>query len=167
MTNATKFETPFEGLRIQARSKKTHDQLLLALLADIGKTPVSLEDLAKNHPDWESYSEEVKRLTGPSGFILFGLIDHGAWLSKKGSFPQATRVILGNPLIAITMLRHDIRAGLFAPVELLIYEQEEGSSIMYVQPSSLMAVEPDEGLLKAASILDQKLEALVLKCASD
>jgi hypothetical protein len=29
------------------------------------------------------------------------------------------RVILGNPLIAITMLRHEVTAGLFAPVECL------------------------------------------------
>lgn len=166
MTRQTRVETPFEGVRIITHSSKTHDQLIDALLADIGKTPVNLADLAQNHADWNAYSTKVESLAGPSGFILFGLIDHGAWLRKEGVYPQATRVILGNPLIAITMLQHDIRAGLFAPVEVLIYEEEEGgSSILYLQPSSLMVVEPDEDLKKAARVLDQKLEALVLKSA--
>ena len=33
----------------------------------------------------------------------------------------------GNPLIAITMIRHDITAGLFAPVEILVTEKDERS----------------------------------------
>jgi hypothetical protein len=41
---------------------------------------------------------------------------------------KALRVILGNPLIAITMLRHDLTAGLFAPVELLLLEEEGNRS---------------------------------------
>ncbi|WP_410803233.1 DUF302 domain-containing protein [Paraburkholderia sp. SIMBA_053] len=32
----------------------------------------------------------------------------------------AVRIILGNPLIAITVMRLDVTAGLFAPVELLL-----------------------------------------------
>ena len=71
------------------------------------------------------------------------------------------RVIIGNPLIAITMLRHDLTAGLFAPVELLVVEEDNGrSSVTYVQPSSLMVVEPNPPLLAAARELDAKLAAL-------
>ena len=38
------------------------------------------------------------------------------------------RTVVGNPLIAIAMLRHDVTAGLFAPVELLLTEEENGRS---------------------------------------
>ena len=53
------------------------------------------------------------------------------------------RWILGNPLIAITMIRHDITAGLFAPVEILVTEKERGpgTTITYVRPSSLIFIE--------------------------
>ncbi len=69
--------------------------------------------------------------------------------------------MIGNPLIAITMLRHDVTAGLFAPVELLITEEENGrSALTYVVPSSLMVVEPNEPLRAAALELDAKLAAL-------
>lgn len=37
---------------------------------------------------------------------------------------------------------------------------------MYVKPSSLMVVEPNKELLAAAQILDEKLQALVVKVAS-
>lgn len=70
-------------------------------------------------------------------------------------------MIIGNPLIAITMLRHDVTAGLFAPVELLVVgEDDDHSSLTYVQPSSLMVVEPNGPLLAAAHDLDSKLAAL-------
>jgi hypothetical protein len=62
------------------------------------------------------------------------------------------------------MLKHDVNAGLFAPVELLLVaEPQGGSRVMYLKPSSLMVVETDDDLLSAARILDEKLKALVLK----
>ena len=73
------------------------------------------------------------------------------------------RWILGNPLIAITMMRHDITAGLFAPVELLLFENEsgDGSTVIYDLPSSPMAIERHPTLLEAAHELDRKLQTLV------
>jgi uncharacterized protein (DUF302 family) len=51
------------------------------------------------------------------------------------------RFIIGNPTIAITMLRDDLTAGLFAPVELILIEESDGGcSLTYVRPSSLMVV---------------------------
>jgi hypothetical protein len=77
------------------------------------------------------------------------------------------RVIIGNPLIAITMLRHDFTAGLFAPVELLLLEEADGrGSLTFVTPSSLMVIAPNEPLLTAAQRLDEKLEALAVKVVS-
>jgi uncharacterized protein (DUF302 family) len=77
---------------------------------------------------------------------------------------RVLRVILGNPLIAITMWRHDVSAGLFAPVELLLMDEGEGrSSLTYVKPSSLMVVEHNLELLSAAEKLDAKLAELAAR----
>jgi uncharacterized protein (DUF302 family) len=92
--------------------------------------------------------------------MLFGVFDHGQWIAKTGIDRKVLRVIIGNPLIAITMIRHDVTAGLFAPVELLLIEEDTGSSLIYVQPSSLMVTEPNPSLLAAARELDAKLGAL-------
>jgi hypothetical protein len=77
--------------------------------------------------------------------------------------PYRKLAIFGNPLIALTMLRHDYTAGLFVPPELLLAESEDGPgcNITYVLPSSLIAVEENPQLLAAALALDAKIEAFV------
>jgi uncharacterized protein (DUF302 family) len=72
------------------------------------------------------------------------------------------RWILGNPLFAITMIQHDITAGLFAPVEILLTEAEgRGTTITYVRPSSLMVIDENEPLMEAAAKLDKKVDDLI------
>jgi hypothetical protein len=71
-------------------------------------------------------------------------------------------------LIAITMLRHDLSAGLFAPVEMLVTALESGSGtqIIYIKPSSLMCVPgTSPELRQAAGVLDDKLSRLVADIA--
>jgi uncharacterized protein (DUF302 family) len=160
-------EIPFQGVRVRYDSTKSYDELVAALLADIGERPVPIDDFPKTFDTWESYRREVESHVGPSGFILFATLDHGAWISKTGIDRKALRIILGNPLLAITMLRHDVTAGLFAPVEVLLVDQGDGgSSLTYVKPSSLMVVHDNPELLSAAQGLDAKLAALAAKVTS-
>ena len=160
-------ETQFDGVRVRYDSAKSYDELLAALLADIGDTPVRINEIAVAADSWQAYQEKVEPHAGPSGFMLFALLDHGAWIAKAGIDRKVMRVILGNPLIAITMLRHDVSAGLFAPVELLVMDERDNrSSLTYVKPSSLMVVEHNPELLSAAEKLDAKLAALANKVTS-
>lgn len=153
-------ETRFDGVRVRYASTKSYDELVAALLADIGDVPVPINDIPTAGDEWPAYEEKVRPYVGPSGFMLFALLDHGAWIPKAGIDRRVLRVILGNPLIAITMIRHDVTAGLFAPVELLILDEPGGSSLTYVKPSSLMVIEDNPELLSAAEELDAKLAAL-------
>ena len=154
-------EIPFGGIRLRFDSSKSFDELVGALLADVGDTPVQIDDIGARFESWESYEHEVQSHVGPSGFMLFALWNHGGWIKKAGIGRKVLRVVIGNPLIAITMLRHDVTAGLFAPVELLLTEEENGrSSLTYVVPSSLMVVEPNPSLRAAALELDAKLSAV-------
>lgn len=45
----------------------------------------------------------------------------------------------GNLLVAITMLKHGLTAGLAVPVELLVLERKEGVDLIYQLPSALIA----------------------------
>ena len=99
--------------------------------------------------------------------MLFSEIDHGGWIPIFGLQRNAVRWIFGNPLIAIMMLRHDIAAGLFVPVELLLVNNPAGGAILiYVRPSSLIAVDDNPELLAAARALDAKFEALVARATA-
>lgn len=161
-------ELPFSGVRVRFDSDKTFDELSADLLADIGTGPAQITDLqALADRDWNAFAADVQRQAGPSGFMLMHLIDHGLWLPAAGVERRALRVILGNPLIAITMIRHDLTAGLFAPVEVLLTEEDDDhSALTYVKPSSLMVVEENPPLLAAALVLDGKLAALAKKVST-
>ena len=160
-------EIPFHGVRMRYDSAKSFDEVVAALLDDVGDEPVPIDDFATRFATWEAYEREVQSHVGSSGFMLFATLDHGAWIKKTGIERNLLRVVIGNPLIAITMLRHDVTAGLFAPVELLVAEEQpDRSSLTYVVPSSLMVVEENEPLRAAAVALDAKLAALAAKVTS-
>jgi len=164
MTTFKPREIPFTGIRIRFDSKRRFDEVVKALLADVGEKPLMIDDLPAKFESWESYKAEVESHVGPSGFILFAVLNHGAWIKKVHIHKKVLRLVIGNPLLAITMLRHDLTAGLFAPVELIVVEEDQyRSSLTYVRPSSLMVVETNEPLLAAAKELDTKLQALAAK----
>ena len=103
--------------------------------------------------------------------MIFQEFDHGLWtpLFGVGSGLKSKRIILGNPLIGITVLKHDLTAGLAVPVELLLLENEDkaSTSLVYQLPSALIAgPTKDSELLSVAKTLDEKLEALVQHIAS-
>lgn len=167
MSQSDPCETRFDGIRVRYDSTKSYDEMVAALLEDVGDQPVPIDDFPKTLYGWESYRKQVEFHVGPSGFMLFTLFNHGAWIKKAGINRNVLRVIIGNPLIAITMLRHDVTAGLFAPVELLVVEEgKDHASLTYIKPSSLIVVEPNPALCAAAEELDAKLAALAAKVAA-
>lgn len=162
---ATTENYSFDGLRTVVETPISFDEVLTRLRAQMGEVSAAeVVGLAKGSISEADYVRlATERYVGESGFILFAEIDHGGWLPVFGIHRRIVRWILGNPLIAVTMIRHDITAGLFAPVELLAIENENGrgTSIVYVRPSSLMVISDNPPLRQAAVALDEKFDALV------
>ena len=161
---------PFQGIRIEVDTTVSFDEVLSQLRRLMGDASVpQVVTLAKEATTEAEFIQRVQeRLVGESGFMLFQEIDHGGWLPRFGINRRVVRWILGNPLTAITMIRHDITAGLFAPVEILVTEKERGpgTTITYVRPSSLIFIEVNPPLHAAAKALDEKLEALIAKATA-
>lgn len=104
----------------------------------------------------------LESMVGPSGFMLFRTSNHGALLRIVGKPRKAMQYLVGNPLLAIEMTRHAIGAGLYAPLRVLIYEDEDGKTcVEYDRPSSLFRQFGDERVDRVAASLDRKLEDLV------
>jgi uncharacterized protein (DUF302 family) len=111
--------------------------------------------------DQADFERRVKEILGPSGFTRFLTIDHGAWVTKQGRPTRFIMYVLGNPMIAITMIEHDIEAGLDVPVRLAIYEDQDGKTrVVFNLPSSLMSGLDSAKVHTAALKLDAKLMAL-------
>src|SRR5262249_16228587 len=64
----------------------------------------------------EGSKAKIEAMAGPSGFMLFGTTDHGSLLRLAGQKRKAIQYVVGNPLFALQMTQHDIRAGLYAPL---------------------------------------------------
>ena len=158
------FIQPFEAKRVRFESTRSFDEVLLNLRKLVGTaTSQKVNKLESAGGTREQFEKAIQSQVGESGFMLFLEIDHGEWLPLFGIQRKVVRWILGNPLLAITMIRHDITAGLFAPVELLLFDNEsgDGSTVIYDLPSSLMAIERNPALRDAAQELDRKLQTLV------
>ena len=112
--------------------------------------------------DAADFETRVRAVEGSSGFIRFLDVDHGAWMTRIGLQARARLYILGNPLIARTMLQHELGVGLNVPVRLMIYDDQTTgrTRLAYDLPSSLMARLGNDGVMAAARRLDEKLAEL-------
>ena len=114
-------------------------------------------------------AEARKRLEGAAGedgLMLFDIQDHGKLLSILGVQRKAKQYVLGNPLIAITMTRHDIRAGLYAPLRVLVHEADDLSTrVEFDQPSSLFGQFDNPEITSVAQSLDRKLAHAIERAA--
>jgi uncharacterized protein (DUF302 family) len=112
--------------------------------------------------DAEGAKAKIEAMAGPSGFMLFATHNHGALLRLAGQKRKAIQYVVGNPLFAFQMTQHDIRASLYAPLRVLIYENDERKTcVEYDKPSSLFGQFGNERIGPTAAMLDKKLESLV------
>jgi uncharacterized protein (DUF302 family) len=114
--------------------------------------------------DPQAVERLLKQAAGEEGLMLFNIQDHGKLLKIFGTPRKAKQYVLGNPLIAITMTRHDIRAAGYAPLRMLVYEAEDKSTrVEYDQPSSLFGQFDNAEVTAVARSLDSKLANLIKK----
>jgi len=110
----------------------------------------------------EDFEQLVREQEKTSGFMRFLTVDHGAWMRRfESGTTQSKMYTIGNPLIARTMLRHEMAAGLNVPVRVHIFEDAEKKvHFGYHVPSSLMSVYGNAEVMKACEALDAKLDRL-------
>jgi uncharacterized protein (DUF302 family) len=158
---------PMSGSRIvvdhvQVLSDKPFEKVRKAFEQPLGQFNPEVYQALTAGEDAEKVRARIEVMVGPSGFMLFKTSDHGALLRLAGQTRKAIQYLVGNPLLAVQMTRHDIRAGLYAPLRVLIYENEAGKTcVEYNRPSSLFGQFGSAKVKEVATMLDQKLEQLV------
>lgn len=122
--------------------------------------------LERIRTDPEGARQRIARMEGEQGLMIFGKLDHGALFALIGQTRRALRYHVGNPLIAFSMTRFDVRAALYAPLTILLYELDEVTTrAEYDRPSTLFGQFDNEAVTAVARGLDTKL-AHVLETAS-
>jgi uncharacterized protein (DUF302 family) len=102
---------------------------------------------------------------GPELFIC-QVRDHGALLAIAGKARNALQYEIGNPLTATLMTRHRLSAALYAPIRVVLYENDAGHGVFeYDQPSTTFGQFGDERVTAVARGLDAALERALLAAA--
>ena len=115
-------------------------------------------------------SGDQKRATdydesGPK-LSIFEERDHGALLRIWGSGRNALQYEIGNPLTASKMTRYQLAAALYAPLRVVLFEDEQGKGVFeYDRPSSFFGQYGDERVTEVGRYLDVALEAALRKAA--
>ncbi len=110
----------------------------------------------------EQARRAIEAMAGPSGLMVFEQFDHGRLLALAGQDRRAMLYLIGNPLIAVEMTRHNVAAGLYAPWRLLVYERGDGKTrLTYDRPASILGQFDDGRIEAVAGLLEQKLEGVV------
>ena len=145
-------------------AEKPFDQVTRAFERQLGKFDEETYKSLAAGEDVDKARAKLEAMVGPSGFMLFRTSDHGTLLRLVGQKKKAVQYLVGNPLFAIQMTQHDIRASLYAPLRVLIYENEQGKTCLeYDRAASLFGQFGNAKVTDVANMLDRKMEQLVAK----
>jgi hypothetical protein len=145
-------------LRCSRAFESVHD----ALVAGV---PTLEPDLAEMLVQGEREKVEAARRTLPK-LWMFLTRDHGALTAVNGLTARAIQYEIGNPLTAERMTRHVLAAALYAPLRVVLYEDERGQAVLeYDLPSSFFGQFGDDRVTSVGLELDEELEATLLVAA--
>ena len=149
---------------VRVVADKPFDRVIKAFEKQLGQFKPEVYKSLGAGADAKKVRAKIEAMVGPSGFMLFRTSDHGALLRLTGQKKKAIQYLVGNPLFAIQMTQHDIRASLYAPLRVLLYENEHGKTcVEYDKPASLFGQFGNAKVTEVATMLDRKLEQLVAK----
>ena len=110
--------------------------------------------------------EALKSMEGEQGFMIINIFDHGADLLMVGQRRKAKQYLIGNPLVAIQITRYDIRAALYAPLRVLVFESEPGRTVVEFDQASTFFGQFGRNEVTAGAVeSDGKLDRVIAKAA--
>ncbi|KAG5727307.1 hypothetical protein E4T56_gene11197 [Termitomyces sp. T112] len=118
--------------------------------------------------------EIVDGITGAladKDFVYFFEMNHDKWMNiyhEAEDTPPAVVYTIGNPFLAETFMRHDIRAGYNIPPRLMVVHNANVSltTVFYHLPSSLVMSDNEE-VMRAMRVVDDKLERMITRVTAD
>ncbi len=144
-------------------SQRSFEDVVAAFEAELGNIGdpaiIPREVAAATSP--ADFEARIRTYEGRSGFMRFLTNDHGAWMARVGEKAKIRSYIIGNPLVAKTMITHDPGVGLNVPIRVVIFQTATGEvRLAHDLPSSLMSRLNNDEVSAAAIKLDAKLHAL-------
>jgi uncharacterized protein (DUF302 family) len=163
--------TPITIEHVVVASNQPFEKLSDALEARLGAAEnwgAIGERLLAESASEEQVAQTIEEHLGTSGLSLFSRVEHSHLLSLLGKTTRATQYTIGNPLLALQMTRYVPEAALYAPLKLVVYEDEQGNTFLaYDSFISQLAQYQREQITRVARLVEQKLEVLVAEVTGE
>src|SRR5947209_5591963 len=104
-------DTRFTVDHVRRTTDKPFKEVTTAFERQLGRFEPGVYQALAAGGDAEGARAKIEAMAGPSGFMLFATHNHGALLRLAGQKRKAVQYVVGNPLFALQMTQHDIRAG--------------------------------------------------------
>ncbi|KAF9075898.1 hypothetical protein BDP27DRAFT_1415058 [Rhodocollybia butyracea] len=166
----SKTVTPFSGQMVTFSTSVPFAEVTARLESAIYKPVASTElfPMFRAAKSKEDIEKGLEKIIGNDDFVYFLQLPLN-WINfyKPGTGSVVVYVV-GNPVIAQTMMVHDIRVSFNIPPRVLVCEREGGGTeVHYHLPSAVYAIVDNPELKAAAEALDEKLEVLIRKVTSE
>jgi uncharacterized protein (DUF302 family) len=103
----------------------------------------------------DAFRERVRELS-PIGMFLFFDMDFSPYMEPAGNTARCRTYLMGNPVIAETMYRHDPGVMLYAPLRTTIHEDADGLVHFLIdQPSTRFGSFDDPRIAEVGERLDR------------
>src|SRR5262245_40304817 len=100
------------------------------------------EELVERHAPWSEVEAAAAKAAGTLGLMIIASINQGQLTSLSGREKKCRLYLVGNPIIASTILDINPHAALYVPFRVALFEGEgaEGSRISFDRPGSSLAL---------------------------
>ena len=163
MANPSIVRLPVQVEHVRIESTKPFAEVKAALERLVPPLDPTIPE-ALRQGDIVRANEALQR--GPE-LAIFSARDHGGLLRTAGLARKALQYEIGNPLTATRMTHHRLSAALYAPLRVLLYENEAGRAVFeYDRPSSLFGQFGDERVTAVGRELDTSLESVLTQAVN-
>src|SRR6516225_3860587 len=140
---------------VKISSGRSFAEVRRRLEETLPKLDASIADVLRNgdHQRATEYEENGPKLS------IFEERDHGALLETFGRRRNALQYEIGNPVTASKMTRYQLSAALYAPLRVVLFEDDHGRGVFeYDKPSSFFGRKGMGVLREWGLYLDPALE---------
>lgn len=142
----------------------SYEALTTAFEQEMGRFDSAIaQSLVQKKAPWKQVEEVMNKMAGLHGLMIFFKADQGKITSLHNETKKCALYIVGNPLIADQILSNDIRASLYVPFRVCIYDSgnHDSAIIGFDRPSSFLATLNKPALNEFGNLLDNKIDGVI------
>jgi uncharacterized protein (DUF302 family) len=153
---------PFNVERIEWIIDQSYSKTMRRLHSTLKKPGLFRIGFMLKFKQKDKFTAYINENSGVLGLMILGSIPHGLILSLSGERHRAIQLLIGNPLIALSMMKIHAEAGVYAPLRVMFSENEPGKTVItYEKPSTLFGQWNEQIFQDTGKLLDEKMETLI------